>query len=303
MDDNMTMRPTHSSADEVPERHDICVVHLVWAPLGTGVVGRFLASYAAHRAGIGHDLVVTLNGIRSAEEQRQFESLFAAHRCQTFFLKGRRLDIPAYLATAQAFEHPYFCFLNSYSTILADDWLLKLYRFASRDDVGVVGATASYESVYTDLLMDLYPKDALPRWKRALTPLVRPLLLLQYRRAFPAFPNPHIRTTGFMLKRKTFLGLKPVPVERKMDAHRFESGFESLTRQVVAAGLQPMLIGKDGQGYPVDDWGRSGTFWQNEQSNLLLADNRTESYTVADARLRQILSRLAWGARRLPEER
>jgi len=58
-------------------------------------------------------------------------------------------DIQAYKVVAQRFMHPYVCFLNTFSILLADEWLKKLYDAISLPDAGLVGATGSYESLYS----------------------------------------------------------------------------------------------------------------------------------------------------------
>src|SRR3546814_5122769 len=64
---------------------------------------------------------------------------------------------------------------NTASEILAPDWLRKLAINLAMPNVGLVGATASYES------------------------------LNEFNSSFPAFPNVHIRSTAFMIDRKLFL--------------------------------------------------------------------------------------------------
>lgn len=80
-----------------------------------------------------------------------------------------------------------------------------------------------------------------------------------------------------------------------MDALRFENGRRSLTRQVLKMGLEAVIVGRDGQRYEVSEWPSSGTFRQNEQHNLLVADNRTIEYTTALPELRRRLDIKAWG--------
>jgi len=59
-----------------------------------------------------------------------------------------RLDIGYYLETARRLSHEFLCFLNTYTRLLTPNWLAHLYTHASRENVGIVGATASYESLF-----------------------------------------------------------------------------------------------------------------------------------------------------------
>jgi hypothetical protein len=79
-----------------------------------------------------------------------------------------------------------------------------------------------------------------------------------------------------------------------MDAYRFECGKDGLTRQILRQGLDVLIVGRDGNGYRVEDWCRSNILYQGEQANLLVADNQTNRYTTGDADIKLYLKRFAW---------
>ncbi|MHB8654742.1 MAG: hypothetical protein ACYDA9_12780 [Terriglobia bacterium] len=81
----------------------------------------------------------------------------------------------------------------------------------------------------------------------------------------------------------------------KFAAYKFESGKHSLTRQIMSMNLNVLVVGRDGKGYENEEWSKSNTFWQRDQSNLLLADNQTIRYLSGDNKTKQYLSRSAWG--------
>jgi hypothetical protein len=115
------------------------------------------------------------------------------------------------------------------------------------------------------------------------------------RQHFPPFPNYHIRTNAFMIRRDTLLKLRVSRFRTKVDAWRFESGRHSMTRQVLAMGLRPLVVGRDGLAYEKERWFESGTFRSKGQENLLVADNRTGEYDAATAEQRELMSRRVWG--------
>ena len=53
-------------------------------------------------------------------------------------------------------------------------------------------------------------------------------------------------------------------------------------------------MGRDGIGYPREEWALSRTFRSGEQENLLIADNRTDQYANGDEAFRTLLAGLAW---------
>ena len=82
---------------------------------------------------------------------------------------------------------------------------------------------------------------------------------------------------------------------QKNDAYRFESGVNGMTRQIQRMGLRPLVVGKDGVAYEIEDWHKSFTYEQGEQQNLLITDNKTRVYQNGDDALRQKQSRSSWG--------
>lgn len=80
-----------------------------------------------------------------------------------------------------------------------------------------------------------------------------------------------------------------------MAAYKFESGKKGLTRQILDMGKEVLVVGKDGAGYKMGLWNRSKTFWQDDQENLLVADNQTRSYQNGTMEQRRYLSIMAWG--------
>ncbi|MBC8074609.1 MAG: hypothetical protein H7Y32_00915, partial [Chloroflexales bacterium] len=208
---------------------------------------------------------------------------------RALYLADVGFDIGPYAVAAQRFEHRYFCFLNSFSAPLADGWLASLYRQLLTPGVGLAGASGSWESAYTNVLAATVLQQM--QGPRALH-LPR---LLAYRALFDPFPNPHIRSNGFMVERATMRAIRTGRIVSKRAAHRFEAGRHSLTKQIAALGLRALIVGRNGEGYEHDAWPHSGTFRQSEQENLLIADNRSEVYQRANEQQRERLARLSWG--------
>ena len=112
---------------------------------------------------------------------------------------------------------------------------------------------------------------------------------------FGPFPAAHVRTNGFIVGRELMRSLERVPIERKYDAFVVEAGHRSLTCQIEELCLRPLLAGADQRVYDVQDWPRSGVFWQRGQENVLVEDNQTRAYRDADLDLRTFFAGLAWG--------
>ena len=272
------------------------VVHLVWAPLGPEPVRAFLRSYRAHPPGIAHELVVVLNGAptdapahssgggsAAALTREGLATELAGIEHRLIVLDEPVIDLAAYGLAARALPHPRLCFLNSHSVILAAQWLAILTQALEGPGTGLAGATASWES------QSQWIRGRARHWPYQL------LRLRAARHDYPRFPNPHIRTTAFMIERANLLAMNLDAARDKRDAYRLESGRRSITRQILERALRAVVAGRDGRVYGVKDWAASRTYRSGEQDNLLVADRRTGDWQAASPRLRRRLSRDAWG--------
>ena len=210
---------------------------------------RFINSYTRNDAGIEHSLYVIFKGFANNTDLKNGRALFNCIPHETIFLNDDTLDIGAYIEWANMIKEDLICVFNTGSEILAPNWLRKLAVNLEISNVGLVGATASYES------------------------------LNELNGTFSLFPNSHIRTSAFMINRKLFLSMtEGLEISSKIDAYHFESGRKSLTRQVLAKGMEVLLVGRNGRGYSPKFWATSDTFRQGAQNNLLVADNQTRDY-------------------------
>jgi hypothetical protein len=294
---------------------ELCVVHLVRRHNGIEPFERFLQAYRAYPGGVPHDLVLLCKGFGSDAQLRPYIELVRDVPYRLLRISDVGLDIWAYFRAARALNCAYLCLLNSYSRPLAPEWLGKLWVHAQREDVGAVGATGSFQSFHSLHLQVTAPgRDASlagkishawrllrsesdPRVlrRRLLSIPLRLLGLYDPVRDYPAFPNPHLRTNGFVIPRALMLRLEGGRVLTKNAAFRFESGVKSMTNQLLRMGKRVLIVGRDGRAFEPAQWPQSGTYRLGDQSNLLIADNQTDAYARADQPTRSQLSAYAWG--------
>jgi len=112
---------------------------------------------------------------------------------------------------------------------------------------------------------------------------------------FPEFPNPHIRTNGFIVSKKLMLEFNPEAIQTKLDACRFESGQSGLTSKVFQRGLKAYIVDRNGNGFDCSDWPSSATFRIGMQNNLLVTDNQTRAYDSMTLEEQATHSWLSWG--------
>jgi hypothetical protein len=279
---------------------DIGVAHLVRARNGIQPFRSFLESYERCRGGVSHDLLIIFKGFSGRAEAEPYRELLKPFGHKEVFVSDVGFDLRAYSVASRHFKYSYFCFLNSFSIFLDENWLAKISALAVQPGIGLVGATGSYESMYTSLLTgQVHHKSEggiFPAY------MGEALHLRLNKFFFSPFPNPHIRTTAFMLQREVMLKVWPRYILTKASAYFFENGKRSLTRRIQRLGLKVLVTGKDGRAYETNDWAGSNTFRQSAQENLLVADNQTRQYTNADFDKRKQLSRLSWGDQANPAQ-
>jgi len=212
-------------------------------------IQRFLDSYLKFRPGLEHKLYVVIKGFENQDALSKVLNSLDRVRHEKIQMADETFDIGAYISAAKIVTEEKVLFLNTHSEIISTDWLLKIAKHLEKSNVGLVGCSASFESLHE------------------LNPLI------------PKFPNSHIRTNAFMTFRKLFIDLtEEDKIKEKWDAFHFESGQNSLTRRVENRGYKVVVSGANGVGYFLPQWSSSQTFRLMNQSNLIIGDNQTRNY-------------------------
>ena len=273
---------------------------------GRAAAEAFFESYRRHPAGRPHDLVVLVKGWTGEPGLADVRRWAGQLSAMVIDLPDDGLDWGAYFRAAERLNQSWLCFLNTHSRLRRDGWLDALRRAAEAPGIGAAGATGSWgtlapnPSAMAGDLADLQAAEP----GRAAARLKDPRHLLRtalgYASAmlhFPTFPNPHLRSNGFLVRRDrfaTFAGSRRHPCD-KDEAHRLESGRRNLTLFLQARGLASVVVAADGRPFAAADWPASGTFRVPAQPGLLIADNQTEAYLAADRRGKRLMERAAWG--------
>ena len=273
---------------------------------GLAATEAFFDSYHDHPAGVDHELVVIVKGWEGVPGRALVEERARAVSATVIEVPDDGLDWGAYMRVAPRLGHDWLCFLNTHSRICGDGWFATLRRAAERPGVGAVGATGSW-GTNTPVFRLLAPVIA-DYWRRkgpmkALAAAFR-LYVVRYlwhscRNVpwFPGFPNPHLRSNAFLVRRTlftTFTERHAIPAEKR-DALVLECGHAGFTRFLTAQGLQAVVAGADGRAYGPEEWPDSRTYCVPDRSNLLVSDHRTRAYDQAAPFSRRDMERQAWG--------
>ncbi len=269
--------------------------------IGDGLVSAkdFFDAYHAFPSGCPHELVVAAKGWPDLNDYNGLRVLVAPHATRLVDLPDDGFDWGAYMRLALQLPHTWLCFLNTHSRPRVAGWLhfLKTAAQTPGMNIGVVGATGSWET----LAPILPPLSAKANYN---TPLISSLRVIRNTvrfgmniRNFHSFPNPHLRSNAFIIRRELFIDFvatQTIP-SRKWDGAIIESGRTGFSAYLSHRGLKALVAGADGRYYESGQWIDSQTFRVPGQKNLLVEDNQTIAYNRGNQRLKRSLERATWG--------
>lgn len=330
-------------------RQKIALVYLNRRVEGELPVQRFINSYKALDSGVDHEFITIYKG-STGDEIDTAKPLFKNIEHRRISVDDDMTDIDAYLIAADSFpDVEVFCFLNTFSEVVCENWLSFLYNAVSIADVGIAGATASYESLLNSCrliskVIWLCDKKLLKydwrlyrhyrttiekhakHWlaERSFAQFISRFRIVpadhgyiemhdasfeefwntliddqgvySFLNGYPPFPNPHIRSNGFMIRREHLL---PFFDSRKRmsknESYLFESGPEGLTRQIQRQKLRAVVVNSCGEIFDVEKWPQSKTFRLGNQQGLLVHDNQVRNFKKINSAERDVLAYMSWG--------
>lgn len=195
--------------------------------------------------------------------------------------------------------HAWICLLNTHSRPRVRGWLKLLQKAVKTENrlPTMAGATGSWETLNARAAL----KNA-----RALGLVGVAVYLARFSKnwykrhietEYGGFPNPHVRSNAFIIKRELFLEYckeKKIP-ETKLESMMFESGRNSLSAHIKKMGGQLYVVGADNLIYSESNWNQSGTFRHPRIKNLIVIDNQTLAFESKSAIIKTCLRCLAWG--------
>ncbi len=282
------------------ENVKVAVVYLSWLPYDISNFNSFLKSYIQFDARHPHRLIIAFNGISLVNQQKvsSFSELLKSFKIVDYsclYYNGGQ-DIEIYARINQEIEFETILFLNTFSILREAGWL-AIYLNHFSPQVGLISASASCQSYYSSVFQK-HPytwegEKGLAYNFRKYKLFLK--ALFYWRWLFHPFPNAHVRTNAFMVRREEFLQMKVDLIDTKFRAYLFENGRRSLTNYYLRKGMKVLVIGKNGNAYEPPEWKDSNTFWVNDQENLLVSDNQTELYQLGTESERKSMTKLAWG--------
>ena len=227
----------------------------------------FKLNYLKFDSGYSHDLLIcfkllTKNDLKLTKKQLNGINYISFIDDE----KKNDYDFGSYKRVAQKYKERDIFFINSHSYPICEKWLQKLMKY--KDDNTLIGTSASNESLINSI--------SLKKPYKIFSYLFKKLRLKKF---FNSFPNPHIRTSSFLIKGQLLLDyMINKEINNKEDTWRIESGKDSLTNYFEINKFDFFIVNSDGHKFEKNQWMLSETFNYLEQAKSIISDKHTRKY-------------------------
>ncbi len=148
-----------------PSQHSRpCIVHIVRAANGPAPFRAFIEAMRRCPPGVDYELVLAMKGFSSPARAEPYMEDAQDLGAELLFFPDTGFDLGVYFAAAARLRRERYCFLNSYSEPLCEGWLVNLDAALLRADVGIAGASGSWNSTRSWILNSLGLPSAYRRW-------------------------------------------------------------------------------------------------------------------------------------------
>ena len=244
----------------------------------------FLRYYKINTAGINHTLLICFK-LLNKQKILFFRNKLRSIKYIEFIdpVLFNDFDFGSYKRVSEKYRSHTIFFLNSHSYPLKKNWLKKLLYYYKEKTL--IGTSASYESLLTSL-----------KFKKIYKIISFLIRLIRYKKKFKTFPNPHIRTSSFLIKGEDFISfIKNKKITNKEDAWFTESGLNGLTNYFKRKKYDIFVINSDGLKFTENNWMLSETYNYSKQSKSLISDKHTRKYLKLSNQKRLSASHTSWG--------
>jgi len=267
----------------MPNDKIVCYLYTVFDPKKKLI--DFINNYKKYKPGLNHKLVICLK-LLNINEINKIRKYLKNTKYIEFIdpEKKNDWDFGSYKRISEKFYNKDVLFLNSHSYPVCNNWLKKLFVHKNKENV--IATTSSYESLVDSVKLKNKFHKIIRYIKRK----------YHFSLNFNKFPNPHFRTTGFLINSKIFLTyIKNKKLEYKEDALKIESGKNGLTNYLKKKKMKIFVVNSDGNKFKENDWKFSETYCFTFQNKSIISDKHTRKYLKLSADEKYKVRLKVWG--------
>jgi len=244
----------------------------------------FINNYKKFKSGHKHDLLISFKLLKAEQITLLKKSLINIDYIEYIDkFSENDFDLGSYKRISNDYLNRYIFFLNSHSYPICHDWLKKITT--NYENNSILATSSSYESLLNSIKLKKVHKIFTFFLKK-----------IKYKKYFNPFPNPHIRTTGFLIKGSEFYSfINNKLLQSKEDAWKIESGKKSLTNHFKKLGFKIYVINSDGSKFSENDWNLSNTYNYLEQNKSIISDKHTRKYLKLNDNDKMTFQHNTWG--------
>lgn len=227
----------------------------------------FINNYKKYSSGLNHELLICFKLIEKEKVFYLCEYLKDIKYVEFIDIsKDNDFDFGSYKRVSEHYLNYDILFLNSHSYPNCNDWLIKLAKH--KNDNNIIGTSGSFESMTDSIKLKKFYKFFSYFFKK-----------LRFKRNFPSYPNPHLRTSSFFINGKSFNEfIKYKKINNKYDSWKIESGINNLTSFFKQKKFDIYVVNSDGNKFNEKDWHLSQTYNYLDQSKSIISDKHTRKY-------------------------
>ena len=248
----------------------------------------FLKKYIENKPGKKHELLICLKLLKGKKLKEAISIINKYNKKKIIYIdpcKFNDYDFGSYHRIALKYSDFQILFLNSHSAPEKKNWLKKISKFANKKTL--IGSTASFSSFASNSFFRHKNDNYLKFLKK--------IILSNF--YFSKFPNPHIRTSNFMLYGNEFLKFMKnnKKIMNKFDAHIIESGKRGLTNYFLKKGFKIFVVNSDTKKFKLNLTFKSKTFCTNNQKKLLISDKHSRLFDSYNLIEKKKMIKRVWG--------
>lgn len=260
----------------------VCYLYTVFDNINS--IKDFKNHYQKFNSGYNHELLICFKLLNKHKIEKivneikdlKFQIFIDDHTINDF-------DFGSYKRVSEKYINKDIFFMNSHSYPICDNWLKLLMNYKQKNNL--IGASGSHESMTNSIKI-----------KKKYKIISYLLKLYKFKKSFPNFPNPHLRTSSFLINSKIFLEyINDKKIQNKFDAWKIESGFQSLTNYFKLKNYDVLVINSKGERFLENEWKLSLTYSYMNQDNLIISDKHTRKYMIKSLDERKDATKIVWG--------
>ena len=249
----------------------LIVAYLCSRYVSINSLDNFITNYRKFDAEYDHRLIICFKNLTSEEIKVRKKKLLNIE-CDYFIDYEKKNDFEwgTLKRLCREYDNDIF-WLHDHSYPTVKGWLRKVAEIF--DEKTIVGCSSSFSSHYSNAFYR----------KKEDTYIQTVLKIIHYFFLFPKFPNPHLRTTGFLINASEFLKfIKDKKIDYKIDSFKIESGYNSLTNFFLKKNFKIKIVNKERNNFDLEKSKMSETFAFKEKNLNLISDNQTREFENYD---------------------